>query len=93
MSPSVLNPANILTLFKRCLLVDMRPQGETTLNQRWNNVAYANVGFYNVEQRQINVVYFNVDLKNNIRQRWNNVVIFNVDIHNVDIHHVGIGER
>ena len=38
---------------------------------------YANVEIYNVEQRQINLVYFNVDI-NNIRQRRNNAVIFNV---------------
>ena len=37
----------------------------------------------NFEQRQINVVYFNVDLTN-VRQRWNNVVILNVDLHNVE---------
>ena len=38
--------------------------------QRWN-------------QRQINVVYFNVDI-NNVRQRRNNAVIFNVEFHNVN---------
>ena len=37
----------------------------------------------NFEQRQINVVYFNVDL-HNVRQRRKNVVIFNVDLHNVE---------
>ena len=37
----------------------------------------------NFEQRQINVVYFNVDL-HNVRQRQKNVVIFNVDLHNVE---------
>ena len=37
----------------------------------------------NFEQRQINVVYFNVDL-HNVRQRGKNVVIFNVDLHNVE---------
>ena len=42
-----------------------------------------NCAVYNVEQRGLNVVYFNVDL-NNIRQRWNNVVIFNVDLHNAE---------
>ena len=36
----------------------------------------------NFEQRQINVVYFNVDL-HNVRQRRKNV-IFNVDLHNVE---------
>ena len=44
---------------------------------------YVNVEIYNVEQRQINVVYFSVDT-NNIRQRRNNSVIFNVEFHNVD---------
>ena len=34
----------------------------------WNNVVYVSVGIYNVEQRRINVVYFNVDL--NVRQLW-----------------------
>ena len=37
---------------------------------------------YNIEQRQINVVYFNVDM-NNIIQRRNNVVLFNVKFQNV----------
>ena len=36
---------------------------------------------YNVEQRRINVAYFNVDM-NNVRQRRNNV-IFNVEFYNV----------
>ena len=36
-----------------------------------------------VGQRQINVVYFNVDL-NKVRQRQNNVVIFNVEFYKVD---------
>ena len=43
---------------------------------------YVNVEIYNVEQHEINVVYFNVDV--NVRQRWNNAVIFNVEFHNVD---------
>ena len=43
------------------------------VRQRWN---------YNVEQRRIKVVHFNVDL-NNVRQRRNNVVVFNVDFNNV----------
>ena len=34
----------------------------------WNNVVYVSVGIYSVEQRRINVVYFNVDL--NVRQLW-----------------------
>ena len=33
-------------------------------NQRWNNVAYVNVEIYNVEQRQIKDVFFNVDIYN-----------------------------
>ena len=36
-------------------------------NQRSNNVMYVNVEIYNVEKRQINVVYFSVDT-NNVRQ-------------------------
>ena len=44
---------------------------------------YVHVEIYNVQQRQINVVYFNVDI-NNIRQRQNNVVFLNVEFHNVD---------
>ena len=35
-----------------------------------------------VGQRQINVLYFNVDM-NDFRQRQNSVVIFNVEFHNV----------
>ena len=60
----------------------MTSRRRTTSNQGWNNVEYANVGIYNVEQRRINDAYFNVDF-NNVRQRQNNVVIFNVDLHNV----------
>ena len=41
---------------------------------------YVNVGIYNVDQRRINIVYFNDDL-NNVRKRRNNVIIFNVDFH------------
>ena len=37
---------------------------------------------YNVEQHQINVVYFNVDM-DNFRQRWNNFVIFNIKFYNI----------
>ena len=44
---------------------------------------YVHVEIYNVQQRQINVVYFNVDI-NNVIQRRNNVVILNVEFHNVD---------
>ena len=36
---------------------------------------------YNVEQRQINVVYVNLGMKN-VRQRWNNFAIFKVQFHN-----------
>ena len=75
-------PANISTLFQRCLLVDTTSRRGATSNQRWNNVVYFNVGICNVEQRWINVVYFNVDIKN-VRQRRNNIVIFNVDMNNV----------
>ena len=44
---------------------------------------HANVEIYNVEQRQINVVYFHVDI-NNVRQRRNNAAIFNIEFHNID---------
>ena len=37
----------------------------------------------NVEQRQINVVNFNVDV-NSVRQPRNNAVILNAEFHNVD---------
>ena len=79
--PSI--PANISTLFQRCLLVDTTLRRGTTSNQHWNNVVYFSVGIYHVEQRRKNVVYFNVDM-NNVRQRRNNVVIFNVKFHKVD---------
>ena len=42
-------------------------------NQRWNNAVYVKVEIYNVEQRQINVVYFNVE-----------TMLFNVKFHKVD---------
>ena len=42
---------------------------------------YVHVKIYNVEQRQINIAYFNVDI-NNVRQCQNNVVILNVEFHN-----------
>ena len=38
---------------------------------------------YNVEQGQINVVYFNVDIKS-VRQRRSNFFIFKVEFQNVD---------
>ena len=75
-------PANISTLFQRCLLVYATSRRGTTSNQRWNDVVYFNVEIYNVEQRRINVVYFNADMSN-VRQRQNNVVIFNGELHNV----------
>ena len=52
-------------------------------NERWNNVAYSNIGIYDVEQRQNNVVYLNFDI-NNVRQRRNNAVFFQVEFHKVD---------
>ena len=58
-------------------------RSRTSSNKRWINLAFVNVGIYNVEQRQIIVVYFKLDL-NNVRQRRNNVVIFNVNLHNVE---------
>ena len=51
---------------------------KSTLKQRFHVI----IGVYNVEQRRINVVHFNVDL-NIVGQRRNNVVIFNVDFNNV----------
>ena len=54
----------------------------TTSNKRWNNVAYLNVGIYNVEQCRIMVAYFNVDV-NNVRQNRNNVVLFNFEFYSV----------
>ena len=75
-------PANISTLFQRCLLFDTKSRRGATSNQRWNTAVYFNVGIYNVEQHWINVVYFEVDI-NNVRQRRNNVVIFDVDMNNV----------
>ena len=73
------------------VVVRLRRRKRRTLsNQHWNNVVYANLEIYNVEQRrnnvekrQNNVVYFIVDI-NNIRQRWNNVATFNLEFHNVD---------
>ena len=41
------------------------------------------VEIYNVKNRRINIIYFNVDI-NNVRQCPNNVVIFNVEFHKVD---------
>ena len=75
------SPANISTSIQRCFSVDMTSRRRTTPNQRWNNVAYANVEIYNIQQLWNKVKYFNVEL-NNVRQRRNNVV-FNVDFHNV----------
>ena len=42
-------PANISTLFQRCLLVGTTSRRGTTSDQRWNNVVYFNVGICNVE--------------------------------------------
>ena len=46
--------------------------------------------YVNVEQRQINLVFFNVD-SNNVRHRPNNVVIFNVEFDNVDQRRNNVG--
>ena len=56
--------ANISTLFQRCSQVDVTSRRWKTSNQLWNNVVYVSVGVYNVKQRRINVVFFNVDLNN-----------------------------
>ena len=68
-------------MFQHCILIDMTSRRDATSNQRWNNVAYFNVGIYNVKQRRINVVYFNVDVSN-VRQHRNNVALFNFEFHN-----------
>ena len=70
---------NISRLFQRCFSIDKRG---ATLNQRWNNVIYVNVGIYNAKQRRINIFYFNVFM-NNLRQRRNKFDIFNINFHNV----------
>ena len=44
---------------------------------------YVNVEIYNVEQRQIDIVYFNFDI-NNVRQCRNNSVIFDVEFRDLD---------
>ena len=62
--------------FQRCLNVVVRVIWRRDVGQCQINVF--NIEIYNVEQRQINVVYFNVD----VRLRPNNVVIFNVEFHN-----------
>ena len=72
-------PANI-TFFQRYLLVDMMSRREAMSRQRWNYVVYFNLWIYSVEQRRVNVVYFNIDI-NNVRKPQNN--IFNVELHNV----------
>ena len=58
----------------------MTSQRLTTSNHCWNNVVYVNVEVYNVEQRQINVVCFNIGF-DKVRQRRIN--ISHVNIHNV----------
>ena len=55
------------------LLRCMTSWRQKTSDQRLNNIVYVNERIYKVEQRQINVIYFEVDL--------NNFVIFNVDFH------------
>ena len=52
----------------------MTSQSRTMSNQLWNNVVYVKDEIYKVEQRQINGVYFSVDI-NNVIQRRNNAVI------------------
>ena len=52
------SPENISTLFQPCLLVEATSRRGTTSNQRWKNVLYFYVEIYNVEQHQINVLYF-----------------------------------
>ena len=73
------NPANISTLFQRCLLVGMTWRRGTNVQstlkqryvfQRWNL------------QSRTNVVYFNVDVSH-VRKRQNNVVLLNFDFHNL----------
>ena len=54
-------PANISTLFQRCLLVGQRG---TTSNQHWNNVVYFNVDMNNVRQRRNNAVKMTASKKN-----------------------------
>ena len=78
----LLIPANISTLFQRCLLVDTTSRRGAMSNQCWNNVLYFKVGICNVERRWINAVYINVDIYNVIQPR-NKFVIFNVDMNNV----------
>ena len=41
----------------------MTPWRPTTSKEHWNNVVPNNLGIHNVEQRQINVVYFNLNMK------------------------------
>ena len=42
----------------------MASRHSTTSKQRWNNVVYINVEIYDVEQRQINIFYFNINFHN-----------------------------
>ena len=62
--------------FQRCFNVVFRLIWPRDVAQRQTNVegtlCTSNVGIYNIEQRRINVVYFNVDM-NNVRERGNNV--------------------
>ena len=41
----LLYPANISTLFRRCLLIDAASQRGKTSNQRWNNVCISTLEF------------------------------------------------
>ena len=53
---------------------------ERQINIETKLCMYVNVEIYNVEQRRINIFYFNVD----IRKRRNNFFIFHVKFHKVD---------
>ena len=53
--------------FQRCFNFVFRLIWRRDIAQHQINVAFVNVGNYKVEQRWVNVVYFNVDL-NNARQ-------------------------
>ena len=77
------NPAIISMLFQRCLLVDTTSGRRTKSNHCWNNVAQFNFGICNVEQFQIIIVYYNVEM-NNVTQRRNKIVISNVKFDNAD---------
>ena len=75
-------PANISTLFRRCLLVDMMSRRGTTSNQRWNNAVYFNIGIYNIENVEstlcistltwttLNNVEKTLSFQRRVSQRW-----------------------